>query len=356
MSGVIKREITETVDELKELLKSTESQGVKERVQTLYWLKSEPVKTTQVLANLVGKQRTTVSRWLSSYRTGGIKALITKRTSSGRNKKLSSSVEASLKQELEDQEGFSSYKEIQTWLKALHNIDMSYTGVHQLVRYRLGGKLKVPRPVHAKQEPGVVEKFKKKLGKELKQVLEENQAQVEKYQQVRYWCGDESRIGLITLWARKLTGRGVQPVGLEQWCFDYIWLYGLVEPRSGDSFLAEFSHVDGVCFQEYLHWFSQAYPEQLHLIQLDNGRLHTWSELELPDNVILVFQPPYTPQVNPIERLWKEIKKHLKWDLFDQLEQLRQKLSQVLLQLTPSTIASVTGWDFILDALSVANI
>jgi hypothetical protein len=161
---------------------------------------------------------------------------------------------------------------------------------------------------------------------------------------------------LITLWARKLTGRGVQPVGIEQWCFDYLWLYGLVEPRGGDSFFAEFSHVDGVCFQEYLRWFSQAYPEQLHIIQLDNGRLHTWSELELPDNVILLFQPPYCPQVNPIERLWKEIKKHLKWDLLDDLEQLRQKLSQVLLQLTPSAIASVTGWDFILEALSVANI
>jgi transposase len=114
--------------------------------------------------------------------------------------------------------------------------------------------------------------------------------------------------------------------------------------------------VDGICFQEYLRWFSQAYPEQLHLIQLDNGRLHTWSELELPDNVILIFQPPYCPQVNPSERLWKEIKKHLKWDLFDNLEQLRQKLSDVLSQLTPSAIASVTRWDFILDALSVANI
>jgi transposase len=99
-----------------------------------------------------------------------------------------------------------------------------------------------------------------------------------------------------------------------------------------------------------------SYPNQLHLIQLDNGRLHTWSELDLPDNVILIFQPPYCPQVNPIERLWKEIKKHLKWDLFDHLEELRQKLSQVLIQLTPSAIASVTGWEFILDALSVANI
>jgi hypothetical protein len=52
MSGVIKIEITETVDELKELLKLTEHQGVKERVQALYWLKSEQVKTTEAIALL----------------------------------------------------------------------------------------------------------------------------------------------------------------------------------------------------------------------------------------------------------------------------------------------------------------
>ena len=161
MSGVIKIEITETVDELKELLKSTESQGVKERVQVLYWLKSEQVKTIEASANLIGKHRTTVSRWLSSYRTEGIKALLTKGKSSGRKRKLSSSVEESLKQELKDIEGFSSYKEIQTWLKAVHDLDMSYTGIHQIVRYRFRAKLKVPRPTHTKQKPGAIEEFKK---------------------------------------------------------------------------------------------------------------------------------------------------------------------------------------------------
>ena len=89
---------------------------------------------------------------------------------------------------------------------------------------------------------------------------------------------------------------------------------------------------------------------------MGSGRWHIWSELVVPDNVILIFQPPYCPQVNPIERLWKEIKKHLKWQLFDSLDRLRQKLSQVLSKFTPSTIASITGWDFILEALFVANI
>ena|GEM_PF-1874073 len=71
---------------------------------------------------------------------------------------------------------------------------------------------------------------------------------------------------------------------------------------------------------------------------------------------LLLFQPPYSPQVNPIERLWQEIKKQLKWQLFENLDDLRNRLSQVLQQLTPQTIKSVTGWDFILEALSVANI
>lgn len=161
---------------------------------------------------------------------------------------------------------------------------------------------------------------------------------------------------MISLVAKKLTARGIQPVGIEQWCFDYLWLYGLVEPQTGESFFHEFSHVDGICFQVCLELFSQQHPQQLHVIQVDNGRLHTWSDLKIPDNVILLFQPPYCPQVNPIERLWKEIKKHLKWELFDNLDQLRDKLASVLEKLTPELVASVTGWDFILEALSVANI
>jgi putative transposase len=65
---------------------------------------------------------------------------------------------------------------------------------------------------------------------------------------------------------------------------------------------------------------------------------------------------PYSPQVNPIERFWKELKKQLKWQLFDDLDDLRKTLSKEINQLTPELISSVSGWKFILDALSVANI
>ena len=163
MSSVVKIEIVETVHELRELLRSSETEEVRERIQALYWLKSGQVKTTKAIASLIGKHRVTVSRWLSNYKARGINALLTKGKSSGRKKKLSPSVEASLRQELIDEQGFSSYKEIQIWLRVVHDVEMSYTGVHQLVRYKLKAKLKVPRPVHIKQEEGIVEDFKKNL-------------------------------------------------------------------------------------------------------------------------------------------------------------------------------------------------
>ncbi|MDJ0679789.1 MAG: IS630 family transposase, partial [Xenococcaceae cyanobacterium MO_167.B52] len=96
-----------------------------------------------------------------------------------------------------------------------------------------------------------------------------------------------------------MTACGVKPIGLYQWLFKYLWLYGLVEPKTGDSFFYEFSHLDTSCFEKFLELFSQSYPNEIHIIQLDNGRAHLGLDLSIPDNIILLFQPPYCPEVNP---------------------------------------------------------
>lgn len=148
----------------------------------------------------------------------------------------------------------------------------------------------------------------------------------------------------------------MKPIGLYQWLFDYLWLYGLVEPKTGDSFFYEFSHLDTPCFEKFLELFSQTYRDEIHIIQLDNGRAHLGLDLSIPDNIILLFQPPYCPEVNPIERLWQEVKKFLKNQVFDSLDFLRKKLANILAQFSQKHIASITGYDFILEALSVARL
>ena len=75
------------------------------------------------------------------------------------------------------------------------------------------------------------------------------------------------------------------------------------------------SHLDGVCFEKFLEIFAQAYPKDIHIIQLDNSPGHQAGYITIPENVVLLFQPPHSPEVNMIERVWQEIKKWLKWEL-----------------------------------------
>ena len=152
-----------------------------------------------------------------------------------------------------------------------------------------------------------------------------------------------------------LTACGIKPIGEWQWLFQAFWLYGAVEPATGESFFLQFSHVDTECFQRFLAEFSQVYPDSLNIIQVDNGRFRTSKKLVVPDNIILLFQPPYCPELNPIEHLWQYLKADLRWAAFKTLEELQIKVGQLLAELTPEIIASITGYPFILDALSVVN-
>ena len=176
------------------------------------------------------------------------------------------------------------------------------------------------------------------------------------YETVNYWCSDESRFGLHTRTGRIITSKGTKAIGYYQWSFKAFWLYGAVAPGTGESFFWQFSHFDTDCYQQFLEYLSQAYPKTLIILQVDNGRPHTAKKLVVPENIILLFQPPYSPELNPIERLWQALKQDLKWELFSDLDELHCFLDRALKKLTPKFIVSVCGYSFILDALSVANI
>ncbi len=73
---------------------------------------------------------------------------------------------------------------------------------------------------------------------------------------------------------------------------------------SAEALRAATQAVDTDCYQRFLDEFSQAYPDSLNILQVDNERFHTSKHLVVSENIILLFQPSYSPELNPIERLW----------------------------------------------------
>ncbi len=80
------------------------------------------------------------------------------------------------------------------------------------------------------------------------------------------------------------------------------------------------------------------------------------AKLQLPPNIVLLFQPSHSPELNPIERLWEHLKGQLRWQVFKDLKHLQERVSELLNNLGQEVITSLTGWAYILDALSVAGI
>ncbi len=91
--------------------------------------------------------------------------------------------------------------------------------------------------------------------------------------------------------------------------------------------------------------------DDIAVIQFDRGSFHTAKALDFPDNIIPIFQPAHSPELNPIERFWEFLKSKLQWENCKTLTQLQHKLTHVLQEITPEMIVSLTSYDFILEAL-----
>ena len=168
---------------------------------------------------------------------------------------------------------------------------------------------------------------------------------------LRYLCQDETRLGLKTETGRVITARGVKPIVRVQWPRKAYWLYGVIEPLSGWHFWQEHSHLNHENFQKFLDALSQELGSDMALIQMDRASAHQAWALDWPENIIPIFQPSHSPQLNPIERLWQFIKRQFKGENFSNLDQLRQRVQHELAQLSSLVISSLTCYDFILEAL-----
>ena len=108
---------------------------------------------------------------------------------------------------------------------------------------------------------------------------------------------------MFTRNGRGLTARGVKPICPFQQKFDNFYLFGAFSPINGSSFLLELPYCNTDMFQLFLNEFSKENPTELKKVMiLDNGAFHKAKSLVIPENIILLFLPPYSLKLNPAEK------------------------------------------------------
>ena len=131
---------------------------------------------------------------------------------------------------------------------------------------------------------------------------------------------------------------------------EYRYAYGAVEPLTGESFFLIMPYCNTICMNAFLRELSKAYPNDLIILACDGAAWHKAKALEIPQNIQLVFLPPATPEMNPIEQIWEEIReKGFRNEIFQTLEKVINRLCDTICSLSYNVIRSIAGRKWIVD-------
>jgi transposase len=170
------------------------------------------------------------------------------------------------------------------------------------------------------------------------------------YQRLRLWVEDETRIGLMPIHRRRITLKGVRPLISSEIVREYEYLFGLIEPLTGKSFMLELPSLDTQMMQIFMDEFSQEEEQSLPIILVDNASSQTTEKLKVGKNIVFIFLPANAPELNPIERFWKELKDWLSDYEPQTMKEVSQLVEQGLKSFSEKAISSITSFAYLMTA------
>jgi len=126
--------------------------------------------------------------------------------------------------------------------------------------------------------------------------------------QLRIMFADEARFGRMNRIRPCWAPIGTRPEVAAQLIREYIYLYGAVSPKDGTCVYLIMPTSNTACFQAFLDVLARRFARQDILLVLDGAPNHRCGDLAVPDNITLLYLPPYSPELNPKENLWDEIR------------------------------------------------
>jgi len=167
---------------------------------------------------------------------------------------------------------------------------------------------------------------------------------------VRLWFHDEARFGRISDRRRCWAPLPDRPVVPQQVVREYVYVLGAASPFDGRFCSLVLPWVDADAMSMFLAHLAAETPGEYGVVVLDGAGWHTAHALRVPSALRLIFLPPYSPELNPIEHVWDHLRENdIGHRIFDSLDEVSDTLCVALRRLIdqPGTVHSLTCFEWL---------
>jgi transposase len=129
--------------------------------------------------------------------------------------------------------------------------------------------------------------------------------------------------------------------------FQNFYMYSAVNPATGEDYTFITEKVNAESLNCFLEQLSKQLGEKKIIVVLDGASWHKAKKLVIPSNIMLFYLPAYSPELNPVERLWHYIKsKIIRNKIYETITELEKSLTEFFKTLTTTTIKSVCSYGY----------
>ena len=336
-------------EELRIRLKATPDRKTAQKLLVILNATVDPREAEEIALH-TGVSVHSVHNWISAYNRSGIEGISGPGTGGWRNGNLSKEeevlflkpfFEAAAKGEI------TTIGQVKEALEARLGKPLHHSVVYRLL-HRHGWRKVWPRPSHVKSEKEVQDEFKKAVPEKVKEILAQRDPRDSK--PVALLSQDEGIFGRINPPRACWAPEGMRPKVPRQIVRAYVYVYTALCMATGKMTSLILPYANTEMMNLFLEQVAQDFKEFFVIMLIDQAGWHVAKRLKIPENIRLLPQPSHSPELNPVEHIWEDLReKAMPNKAFKSLDQVEEALCRRLRELEsdPQKVRSMTNFPYL---------
>jgi len=337
-------------EELRARLKKANNWRIQQKLLVIFNATVDP-RPAKAIALHTGVAEQTVHNWISIYNRLGLEGIVGPGRGGRRKALMTKEEESRFLEPLFDRAGkgeITSVREIAEEIEAHVGHSIHHTSASRFLARNKWRRV-MPRPFHPEADTEAQEEFKKKkFPEEVAKIVAERDP--EDTRPVVIAPQDEGRFGRISHLRPCWAPEGLRPRVPKQLVRAFVHVYATVCAALGKMTALILPYVNTEMMNLFLEEVSRDFKNYFVIMPIDGASWHTSGSLRVPENIRLLPLPPYSPELNPVEHLWEDLReKAMPNKLFKSLDQVERALCDRLVTLgnDPDRLRSMTDFPYL---------